>query len=454
MALDAKTLAEIQRKAQLGIALTNSTADKQSLYDTTRANTDKEIARKAGAGQALTNTGSQYNNDMYAKLVAAQKPVDTGIIATDTTPTNTPSDTPSNTASNYIESINNAKQQAIFAQLDKSKNAALSGLAEERAGVAPRYYESRNQVAAGSQQSKNSLAEFMAARGGTRSGANAQAEISRMGTLQGNLGNLNRQEQQTYDGLDRRTSDLNSAYQSDRASAVAGNEADRMSALLGQYNTDRQYNLELGGQLGSINGQQTLGAQSLGLQKQGQSFDQNMQNKQFDYGVGRDSVLDNRYDQQLERSNFESDRSYDFAKGQQEWSNSFQQGQFDFQKGQQAWENTFQDKSFQQSMNEAAASRGVQWASLGQRDKEFIADQAYREKSFDYQKGQDTIANNLAANKPADYDYKEDADFKADIAGMMSSPLEAATDLRDKAADYIEKYTYEGYIAMLNTIKK
>lgn len=121
--------------------------------------------------------------------------------------------------------------------------------------------------------------------------------------------------------------------------------------------------------------------------------------------------IDQANDQRnYDRGILESDRGFAFQKGQQEWQNNFQQaqqewdnnfqqGQFDWQKGQQVWENAFQEKNFQQQMKDAAASRGLQWASLSQRDKEFVADQAFRDKQFSYQKEQDKISNDLAANK-------------------------------------------------------
>lgn len=80
---------------------------------------------------------------------------------------------------------------------------------------------------------------------------------------------------------------------------------------------------------------------------------------------------------------------------QQDWDNAFKEGQVDWQKAQQAWENAFQEKNFQRQMEEAAASRGLQWASLNQREREFVADQAYREKRFEWEKQQAEQRNNI-----------------------------------------------------------
>lgn len=116
----------------------------------------------------------------------------------------------------------------------------------------------------------------------------------------------------------------------------------------------------------------------------GQQMDYNMATDQrnFDYNAQRDV-----------RGDFESDRAYNFQTAQQEWQNNFNQAQFDESKAERIWEQAFKEKSFAQSVKDAAASRGLQWASLNQRDKEFIADQAWKEKQFAYQQQQDNAAN-------------------------------------------------------------
>lgn len=132
-------------------------------------------------------------------------------------------------------------------------------------------------------------------------------------------------------------------------------------------------------------GLRTLAGQEL-------DFGRQVDQRNYDRGVTES-------DRNYERGVLESDRNYDFTKAQQEWDNAFKQGQFDFTKAQQVWENSFQEKNFEQSMREAAASRGLQWASLNQRQQEFIADMAWREKQFEYQMGQDAIQNDLNAAK-------------------------------------------------------
>jgi hypothetical protein len=427
----AQQLTEVKRKASLGIALTDSkNANNNAVYTQTRAATDAEIARKANLGIGLTNTNSDYNNKMYNDLLNAKN-----------ASVNAPAANV-NGASSFIDGLSQARRDKALADLGKARDNSLSNLGAEKAAIQPKYYDAKNQTAAGSQQQARNFAEFMAARGGTGSGTNAQAELNRGMTLQGNLGTLGRQEAADYSDIERRTSDLQNAYESDVASTNAGIEADSMQAMLNDYYQKQQRELDVAGLTGVFNGQQTLGGKSLNqsildsnrnykLNSQNQTFNQNMANKQ------------------LERSNFESDRQYDFAVGQQKWENAFQKGQFDFQKGQAAFENAFKNKSFQQSVNDAAASRGLQWASLGQRDKEFVAQEAWNREQFNYTKEQDKIANDLAAQKAtSSYDYKSDKSYASQLSETMKDPVGAAAHMKNNAQSYIDKFGVDGYNAL------
>lgn len=124
--------------------------------------------------------------------------------------------------------------------------------------------------------------------------------------------------------------------------------------------------------------------------------------------------------QQLDINKQIEERNFNFQKSQQEWENNFKQGQFNWNKAQQDWENAFKEKDFQRSMEEAAASRGLQWASLDQRTKEFVADQAFREKQFEFQKEQAGAKGNTAE------DY---AKFTDGVANYMTDPSTGAKKL-------------------------
>lgn len=144
----------------------------------------------------------------------------------------------------YIDQLNQARKREALAGLDNSRKQSLSNLNKEKAEIQPRYYDARNQAAASNQQQARNFAEFMASRGGARSGASAQAEISNQGVLQGNLGLLGRQENAAFDNIANRTTDVNNTYQSELARVQASIEAERNQALLEQMVRDRQLEWE------------------------------------------------------------------------------------------------------------------------------------------------------------------------------------------------------------------
>jgi hypothetical protein len=201
---------------------------------------------------------------------------------------------------NYIDELMNARRNQQMTQLGKSRDQALSNLGQERAGIAPRYYDQRNMAASGNQQASRNFAEFMAARGGTNAGSNAQAQLTQNMALQGNIGSLNRQEAQANDNVDRRISDTKNAYQSDLVSLEQGLQSERLQALINQRNTDRQFNLQEGGLMGSYNGQQTLAGQQLQYGQQRDNVMDQRYDQQFNYQQARDQIGDQRYQQQFD----------------------------------------------------------------------------------------------------------------------------------------------------------
>lgn len=172
----------------------------------------------------------------------------------------------------------------------------------------------------------------------------------------------------------------------------------------------------------------------------GREQDYNMSADQRNYDR---SVLES--DRNYDRSVMESDRNFGFQKAQQEWENQFRQAQFDESKAARIWEQAFQEKSFAQSVQDAAASRGLQWASLNQREKEFVADQAFREKQFQFEQ----TKFDAQQSAPANYDYRADPSFADDIAFINADPVNAITDVRANAQALIQQYGYNGYTELL-----
>jgi hypothetical protein len=347
-----------------------------------------------------------------------------------------------------IDSLYDSRINARLSKLRAARDQAVGKLNQERNQLAPAYAQKRNQADVVNTQNVQRLKEMMAADGLGGSGENVTAQTGLASARNNALGRFNLQEQQSRDDIGRRMSDL---YNPENENALRQSiEAERMGHLVNQFNTDRQFGLQEGQLLGNYNGQRTL---------QGQQFDYGQQTDQrnFDYGVGRDQVMDNRYDQQ-----------FDFQKSQQEWDNAFREGQFDFQKAQQLWNNNFQNKSFEQGVNQFAQQMGLNYSQLNQRDKEFVAEQAYRNEAMQLNKDQfkhtqmqdavntgfkrmDNEARRSQENqtKPIGAgDFKTNPDFAQDYAFIINNPEQARQALEQNAQSFIEVYGLDGYKAL------
>lgn len=260
------------------------------------------------------------------------------------------------TAQSLIDQLNEARRNQVLADLGKSRDNALSNLSGERSAIAPKYYDQRNQVAAGAQQQARNFAEFMAARGGTSSGANAQAELSRNMTTQGNLGSLGRQEAADFSDIERRTTGVNNAFESDVASTNAGLEGDKMQALLSDYYTQQQRELQIAELMGAFQGQRTLAGTS-----QDQNYGLNLAQLSGQLPGGGQTL---------------AARQFDANQGQQTWENKFNYGQATgtFGNGKQ----TLQNQQFQYG-----------------KDRDEVSDQQWQDE-FNQRVKQDGVQNALA----------------------------------------------------------
>jgi hypothetical protein len=83
----------------------------------------------------------------------------------------------------------------------------------------------------------------------------------------------------------------------------------------------------------------------------------------------------------------------DAQQAQRAWDNEFKNQQFTYQKAFDLWERTFKEKTFDQSVKQAAANLGLDYAKMSQAGKEFAAEMAFKQKAqqleqdkFDFQK--------------------------------------------------------------------
>lgn len=253
--------AEIRRKAQSGIALTNPNEKAQALYNTHQQKTINEIKRKSQEGVALTNP-NEWANSIYNQNKPAQ-----------------PSVTTTNTNS-MVDNIYNNQKDAQLAYLKASRDKAIGGINQQRAEMTPQYQGMRNQSDIAAQQGAQKLREIMAANGLSSSGENVTANVGLQTQRQQNLNSLNLQEQQQNNDFDRRIADLNDPTTEN--AMLAALEAERAKALLGQYNADRAFGLQEGGLMGNYNGQRTLQGQGFDADQFWSAINQGNWQKEFD----------------------------------------------------------------------------------------------------------------------------------------------------------------------------
>lgn len=303
---------------------------------------------------------------------------------------------------NQLASYNTQRAGAIT-ELDKGKANQLSTLDTQYAGVEPDYYGRRNQVQAASDLGQMNFAQFQASRG-IKGNAGAMPEIYKNNALQGNLGNLNRQQQKEYDNINTNKTGVNTNYQSDlgqlntqqqaQLDLIANNrtqlqnnyqsdisaanadvEQQAMQSYITQMNADRAYELSKAGVTGSLGGTPTLAAQ--------QNTTQNNQWQQgFDQSAAQSAIQNNQWN-----------TTNAAAAAQQDWSNKFQEGQQATQASQAA-----AAAAYNASRDKVLDSQWMSQFSLSQ--QQLIADNLYRKGQLE-QDVYDGISSRINANASA-----------------------------------------------------
>lgn len=145
------------------------------------------------------------------------------------------------TYQNDLVRLINAQKQAQADQLKAARTQALHNLDVQEQNIKPLYTNARNQTSAASQQGARNLAEYLANRGLTNSGAAAQGEINRLSTLQNNLGNLNTQEANAYRDIANQRAAVENDYAANLANANNALTSQYYNNLLNYNEQQRQY---------------------------------------------------------------------------------------------------------------------------------------------------------------------------------------------------------------------
>ena len=138
---------------------------------------------------------------------------------------------------NYEAELNNlraAQTRAATANLENTRNQALSDLQAEQMKNTATFGAQRSTANAQNRMNARNFQEYLASTGRANSGLSAQARMQNANNLSTSLNTLNAGEAAALADINRRTTDTNNAYNTGLASASANIEADYIKNLLDQ----------------------------------------------------------------------------------------------------------------------------------------------------------------------------------------------------------------------------
>ena len=149
---------------------------------------------------------------------------------------------------NYTTQLNNlknAQRKAAVADLQNTRNTALSNLQAEQQQNKANYAVQRNTANAQNRLSARNFQEYLANTGRANSGLGAQASMQSANNLNTSMNNIYGAENAALADIARRRTDAQNAYSSGLASANATIEANYIQNLLKQQQQDWENKMAL-----------------------------------------------------------------------------------------------------------------------------------------------------------------------------------------------------------------
>ena len=143
-----------------------------------------------------------------------------------------------------LNRLKEAQRNAAVADLENTRNQALSNLQAEQRQNTAAYNQQRSTANAQNRLSAKNFQEYLATTGRANSGLGAQARMQSANNLNTNLNYLNAGEASALADINRRTTDAQNAYNSGLASANANIEANYIQNLLNEREKARQAELQ------------------------------------------------------------------------------------------------------------------------------------------------------------------------------------------------------------------
>lgn len=133
-----------------------------------------------------------------------------------------------------LNRLKTAQRDAAIADLQNTRNQALSNLEAERASNASTFNQQRSTANAQNRLSAKNFQEYLASTGRANSGLSAQARMQNANNLNTSINNLNLGQASALADINRRTSLANDAYNTGLAGANANIEANYIQNLLNE----------------------------------------------------------------------------------------------------------------------------------------------------------------------------------------------------------------------------
>ena len=135
---------------------------------------------------------------------------------------------------NELNSLKEAQRKSAVADLENTRNQALSNLQAEQQKNIANYNTQRNTANIQNQLGARNFQEYLASTGRANSGLSSQAKLQNNNNLQTSLNSINSAQNAALADINRRTTDVHNAYNTGLASANANIEANYIQNLLDQ----------------------------------------------------------------------------------------------------------------------------------------------------------------------------------------------------------------------------
>ena len=135
---------------------------------------------------------------------------------------------------NELNALKEAQKKSAIADLENTRNKALSDLQAEQQKNEANYNTQRNTANVQNKLNARNFQEYLASTGRANSGLASQAKLQSDNNLATNLNSITGAQNAALADINRRTTDANNAYNSGLASANATIEANYIQNLLDQ----------------------------------------------------------------------------------------------------------------------------------------------------------------------------------------------------------------------------